>query len=30
MIAARQELSLRPQLERLDRLICWSEGIDPG
>ena len=30
MIAARQELDLRPQLERLDRLICRSEGIDPG
>ncbi len=28
MIAARQELDLRPQLERLDRLICWSEDID--
>ena len=30
MIAARQELDLRPQLERLDRLILYSEGIDPG
>ena len=30
MIAARQELDLRPQLERLDRLICPSEGIDEG
>ena len=30
MIAARQELDLRPQLERLDRLICRSEGLDPG
>ncbi|WP_165359358.1 anti-CBASS protein Acb1 family protein [Lichenibacterium minor] len=30
MIAAQQELDLRPQLERLDRLICRSEGIDPG
>ena len=30
MIAARQELDLRPQLERLDRLILRSEGIDPG
>ncbi len=30
MIAARQELDLRPQLERLNRLICWSEGIDEG
>ncbi|RYC32511.1 DUF1073 domain-containing protein [Lichenibacterium minor] len=30
MIAARQELDLRPQLERLDPLICRSEGIDEG
>ncbi len=30
MIAARQELDLRPQLERLDRLIFGSEGIDEG
>ncbi len=30
MIAARQELDLRPQLERLDRLILASEGIEPG
>ncbi len=30
MIAARQELDLRPQLERLDRLILASEGLDPG
>ncbi len=30
MIAARQELDLHPQLERLDRLICWSEDIDEG
>ena len=30
MIAARQELDLRPQLERLDRLILRSEGIEPG
>ncbi len=30
MIAARQELDLRPQLERLDRLIARSEGLDPG
>ena len=30
MIAARQELDLRPQLERLDRLIAHSEGLDPG
>ena len=29
MIAARQELDLRPQLERLDRLILRSEGLDP-
>ncbi len=27
MIAARQELDLRPQLERLDRLIAHSEGL---
>ncbi len=30
MIAARQEIDLRPQLERLDRLLLASEGIDPG
>ena len=30
MIVARQELDLRPQLERLDRLILASEGLDPG
>ncbi len=30
VIAARQELDLRPQLERLDRLIFGSEGIDEG
>ena len=30
MISARQEIDLRPQLERLDRLILRSEGIDPG
>ena len=30
MIAARQELDLRPQLERLDRLMLRSEGLDPG
>ena len=30
MIAARQELDLRPRLERLDRLIVRSEGLDPG
>ena len=29
MIAARQELDLRPQLERLDRLILASEGLAP-
>ena len=29
MIAARQELDLRPQLERLDRLVLGAEGIDP-
>ncbi len=29
MIAARQELDLRPQLERLDRLILASEGHRP-
>ena len=30
MIAARQELDLRPALERLDALILRSEGIDPS
>ena len=30
MIAARQEIDLRPQLEGLDRLIARSEGLDPG
>ena len=30
MIAARQELDLRPQLERLDRLMLRSAGLDPG
>ena len=30
MISARQEIDLRPQLERLDRLILRSEGIDPA
>ena len=30
MIAARQELDLRPQLERLDRLVLRLEGIAPG
>ena len=29
MIAARQDLDLRPQLERLDRLMLRSEGLDP-
>ena len=28
MIAARQEIDLRPQLERLDRLILRSAGVD--
>jgi len=30
MISARPEIDLRPQLERLDRLIARSEGIDPA
>ncbi len=30
MVSARQEIDLRPQLERLDRLILRSKGIDPG
>jgi hypothetical protein len=30
MIAARQEVDLRPQLERLDRVLKASAGIDPG
>ena len=30
MVSARQEIDLRPQLERLDRLILRSEGIDPA
>ncbi len=30
MISAREEIDLRPQLERLDRLIARSEGIDPA
>ena len=30
MISARQELDLRPQLERLDRLILRSAGVDPA
>ena len=29
MIAARQELDLRPQLERLDGLLLRSAGVDP-
>ncbi len=29
MVSARQEIDLRPKLERLDRLILRSEGIDP-
>jgi phage-related protein (TIGR01555 family) len=29
MIAARQELDLRPQLERLDALLLRSSGVDP-
>ena len=29
MIAARQELDLRPQLERLDALLLRSAGVDP-
>ena len=28
MVSARQESDLRPKLERLDRLIARSEGID--
>ena len=28
MIAARQELDLRPQLERLDALLLRSAGVD--
>ena len=30
MIAARQELDLRPPLERLDRLMLRGEGLDPA
>ncbi len=30
MVSARQEIDLRPKLERLDRLIARSEGIDPA
>ncbi len=30
MIAARQEIDLRPQLERLDRMLLASEKIDAG
>jgi len=30
MISAREESDLRPQLERLGRLIARSEGIDPA
>ena len=30
MIAARQELDLRPQLERIDALLLRSTGVDPG
>ena len=30
MIAARQEIELRPQLERLDRLLLASVGVAPG
>ena len=30
MIAARQELDLRPQLERLDALLLRGAGVDPG
>ena len=29
MIAARQELDLRPQLERLDALLLRSAGVEP-
>ena len=29
MIAARQEVELRPRLERLDRLVLHSAGVDP-
>ncbi len=30
MIAARQELDLRPQLERIDALVLRSAGVEPG
>ncbi len=30
MIAARQELDLRPQLERLDALVLRAAGVDPA
>ena len=30
MVSAKQEADLRPTLERLDRLIARSEGLDPG
>ncbi len=30
MISARQEIDLRPQLERLDRLILRSAGVEPA
>jgi len=30
MVSARQEIDLKPKLERLDRLIARSEGIDPS
>ncbi len=30
MICARQEIDLRPQLERLDRLILRSASVDPS
>ncbi len=30
MISSRQEIDLRPQLERLDRLILRSAGVDPA
>ncbi|MBE7201766.1 MAG: DUF1073 domain-containing protein [Parafilimonas terrae] len=29
MVSARQELDLRPQLERLDRFSLRSAGVDP-
>ncbi len=30
MISARQEIDLRPQLHRLDRLLLRSAGVDPA